>query len=56
MGKMTAIVLATNIPGHLADFGKLSDIQEFVRAPTMVMMFICEACLSIGGEVQLKRV
>jgi hypothetical protein len=42
---MIAIILANNIPGHLADPGRLSEIQELVRAPAMVMLLICEGIL-----------
>jgi hypothetical protein len=31
---------ANNIPGHLADLGKLSEIQELIRVAKMVMIFI----------------
>jgi hypothetical protein len=40
MGKIIAMILANNIPGHLAAPGKLSEIQELARAQTMVMMLI----------------
>jgi hypothetical protein len=41
MGKIIAMILANNIPGHLAAPGKLSEIQELARAQTIVMMLIC---------------
>jgi hypothetical protein len=45
MGKIIAIVLANNIPGHLAAPGKLSETQELARAQTMVIMLICDCDL-----------
>lgn len=40
IGKIMAMVLANIIPGHLADRGRLSEIQEFRRAVKIVMMLI----------------
>ena len=41
VGKMIAITLANNMPGHLAEPGKLSEIHEFRSVEMMVMTFIC---------------
>jgi hypothetical protein len=40
IGKIMAITLANSIPGHLAEPGRLSDIQELMRVQTMVIIFI----------------
>ena len=40
MGKIIAITPTNTIPGHLAEPGRLSEIQELRRAPKMVMKFI----------------
>lgn len=40
MGKMMAITLANTIPGHRAEPGRLSEIHEFMRVKTIVMMLI----------------
>lgn len=37
---MIAITPENTIPGHLAEPGKLSEIQELIRVATMVMTFI----------------
>jgi hypothetical protein len=56
MGKIIAMTLANNIPGHLAAPGKLSEIQELARAQTMVMMLICEFWFSLWVWKLEKRV
>lgn len=39
-GKMMAMTVQKNMPGHLAAPGKLSEIQELVRVQKMLMKLI----------------
>ena len=41
VGKIIAITLANNIPGHLAEPGKLSETHELTRVKKMVRKLIC---------------
>ena len=40
MGKMIAITLANNMPGHLNEPGKLSEIHALTSVAKIVMMLI----------------
>lgn len=40
IGKMIAMTLANNMPGHRAAPGKLSETHEFARVAKMEMMLI----------------
>lgn len=49
IGKIMAMVLANNMPGHLIEPGKLSEIQELLRVATMPMMLIPRGMMLISG-------
>jgi hypothetical protein len=40
IGKMMAMVQENNMPGHLAEPGKLSEIHELMIVAAIVMKFI----------------
>lgn len=50
---MNAIVLANTMPGHLADPGRLSEIQELISVATMVMILIW--MISVTGKEEVWK-